>query len=120
MMVDAGPYVAVAIKKCIELMSVILRVCVSLRVCVCALRPHLGSLISQVHPLGGGEVHRLGHAVAAAHSGHKRSREAHHKLTALLDRPVDPDALPGQHLRRDLEIPQSRPLTTNTHTLGTP
>ena len=64
--------------------------------------PYLGRLEAHTRPLGGGKVHGLRDAVAAAHFGHKGPREADDKLTALLHGPVNLDPLPAQHLRGDL------------------
>lgn len=63
---------------------------------------HLGRLEAHTRPLGGGKVHGLGDAVAAAHFGHKGAREADDELAALLHRPVHLDPLSAQHLRGDL------------------
>lgn len=63
---------------------------------------YLGRLEAHTCPLGGGEVHGLRDAVAAAHFGHKGSREADDELAALLHGPVHLDPLLAQHLRGDL------------------
>lgn len=66
-------------------------------------KSHLSSLIAQVHPLWCGKVHGFRHTVAAAHPGHERTGEDHHKLPALLDRTVDLYPLTTKHLWRNLE-----------------
>lgn len=63
---------------------------------------YLGRLEAHACPLGGGEVHSLRDAVAAAHFGHKGSWEADDELAALLHGPVHLDPLSAQHLRGDL------------------
>lgn len=63
----------------------------------------LSSLVAQVHPVRRGEVHRLRHAVTAAHFGDKGTGVADHELAAPLHRAVNLDAFAAQHLRRDLE-----------------
>lgn len=49
-----------------------------------------------------GEVHRLRHAVTAAHFGDKGTGVADHELAAPLHRAVNLDAFAAQHLWRDL------------------
>lgn len=63
----------------------------------------LCGLVTQVHPVRCGKVHRLWHAVATAHFRDKGTGVADHKLAAPLDRTVNLDAFTAQHLRRDLE-----------------
>lgn len=62
----------------------------------------LCGLVAQVHPVRRGKVHRLRHAVTAAHFGDKGTRVADHKLAAPLHRAVNLDAFAAQHLWRDL------------------
>lgn len=71
-------------------------------VCACASPAYLGRLEAHACPLGGGKVHGLRDAVAAAHFGHKGSGEADDELAALLHGPVHLDALFAQHLRGNL------------------
>lgn len=63
---------------------------------------YLGRLKAHTCPLGGGKVHGLRDAVAAAHFGHKGSWEADNELATLLHGPVHLDPLFAQHLRGDL------------------
>lgn len=63
----------------------------------------LCGLVAQVHPVRCGKVHRLRHAVTAAHFRDKGTGVADDKLSAPLDRTVNLDAFAAQHLRRDLE-----------------
>ena len=63
---------------------------------------YLGRLEAHARPLGGGEVHGLGDAVAAADLGHEGPREADDELATLLQCPMHLDPLPAQHLRGDL------------------
>lgn len=63
---------------------------------------YLGRLEAHTCPLGGGKVHGLRDAVAAAHFGHKGSWEADDELAALLHGPVHLDPLLAQHLWGDL------------------
>lgn len=62
----------------------------------------LCGLVTQVHPVRCGKVHRLRHAVTAAHFGDEGTRVADHKLAAPLHRAVNLDAFAAQHLWRDL------------------
>lgn len=64
---------------------------------------YLSCLVTQVHPVRRGKVHRLRHAVATAHFRDKGTWEADHKLSAPLDRTVNLDTFTAQHLWRDLE-----------------
>ena len=62
----------------------------------------LCSLVTQVHPVRCGKVHRLWHAVATAHFRDEGTGVTDHKLAAALDRTVNFDAFAAQHLWRDL------------------
>lgn len=64
----------------------------------------LCGLVAQVHPVRRGEVHRLRHAVAAAHLGDECTGVADHELAAPLHRAVNLDASAAQHLWRDLVV----------------
>lgn len=66
------------------------------------LAAYLGRLEAHACPLGGGKVHGLRDAVAAAHFGHKGSWEADDELATLLHGPVHLDPLFAQHLWGDL------------------
>lgn len=64
---------------------------------------NLRGLVAQFHPVRRGKVHRLRHAVTAAHFGDEGTGVADHELAAPLHRAVNLDAFAAQHLWRDLQ-----------------